>query len=357
MSMIALWQLLASANVPPWKAEQIVQAVRIPRIVAEPSGVQSYEHVRQALLRQPSLFDTERERIVKANLEPVAKAVFGGVRMTSRKTLPRRIRAVDDFPAALFTRGDPSVLERPTVAIAGTRAASPYGKAAAIKFAEELANRGVTILTGGALGIEAAAHSGAFAAGGPSVALPAAGVDKAYPASHNTLFQRITDNGCLMSPFPLGTVMHAHLFSFRNRVIAALADAVLMIEAPEGSGSLSTANAAAELGRQVFVVPSNITSLSFRGSHALIRMGATLVDHPDQVLLDLGLPTSPPKPTPESLTESQQKILEAIGTNLASTDQITEATGLEPSTVMAELTVLEFSGKVIRSQEGYSVCP
>lgn len=274
-----------------------------------------------------------------------------------RKDLPERFNSVEGTPDALFLWGDPSCLTAPTVGMVGTRGASTYGKAAARRFAEALSRVGVTIVSGGAQGIDAAAHEGALAAGGKTACVMASGIDRAYPASHRGLFDSIRNSGCLVSQFPAGWNPRGDSFVHRNATIAALSDALLVVEAPERSGALITANRANEYGRSVLVVPGNISMLSFRGSHALIREGATLVDHPDQVLEALCLP-----PTLELVPASvgngtHQRILGAMGAEAISVDKLAELSGLESAELLSELTVLELEGRIIRGPGGYILAP
>lgn len=146
-------------------------------------------------------------------------------------------------------------------------------------------------------------------------------------------------------------------FVQRNSTIAALSEAVLVVEAPERSGALITANRANEFGRPVYVVPGNISSLSFRGSHALIREGATLVDHPDQILADLGVAPALRLETSSNATEVQTRILKALGADPLAADQIAERCGLDSSAVLSEMTMLELESKVIRGPGGYVLAP
>lgn len=258
---------------------------------------------------------------------------------------------------ALFVAGDPAQLFSRTVGIVGTRGASTYGKAAARKFAEELARSGIAIVSGGAQGIDAAAHEGALSVGGITIAVLACGIDRTYPAANRGLFSRIRAGGCLVSQFPSGWNPRMESFVQRNSTIAALSEAVLVVEAPERSGALITANRANEFGRPVYVVPGNISSLSFRGSHALIREGATLVDHPDQILADLGVAPALRLETSSNATEVQTRILKALGADPLAADQIAERCGLDSSAVLSEMTMLELESKVIRGPGGYVLAP
>ncbi|HZH99018.1 MAG TPA: DNA-processing protein DprA, partial [Fimbriimonadaceae bacterium] len=298
------------------------------------------------------------QRAEAANLQGLDKLMSEGVRIVELSDLPEHVAMAQQAPPALFAWGDIDCLRRPLVAIVGTRAATTYGKAVAQKFAEALAVAGVTIVSGGALGIDAAAHKGAIAAGGETVAVLLTGIERVYPRVHYGLFEEIKKNGCLLSQFAVGTsTSREYRPLIRNQTVAALSSAVIVVEAPERSGALSTAHAAVELGRQVFVVPANIDNVNFRGSHALIRDGATLVDHPHQVLEALDIvPVDRPSQSPE-VTESQARILAVLTVQPLASEFIVERTGLDTAEVMSELTMLEVEGKVIRDAGGYAVRP
>ncbi|MBC8065442.1 MAG: DNA-protecting protein DprA [Chlorobia bacterium] len=261
-------------------------------------------------------------------------------------------------PPGLFVWGDWKCALEPTVAIVGTRGASTYGKAVSTKFAEAFARAGVTVISGGAIGIDAAAHKGAMAVEGKTIAVLAGGVDRLYPALHRGLFQQIRGgNGCLVSQFACGTKPDAFRFLGRNHLIAALSLAVVVIEAPERSGAIHTAHRANELGKQVFVVPSNIENLNFRGSHALIRDGAALVDHPDQVLNSIGVKPALDIPFEKPMGSVAQKILGVLSTSPLAVEFILERSGLPMSDVISELTILELEGRIIHDAGGYAVKP
>ncbi len=305
----------------------------------------------------PELSPADRARVAKADPEAVARALALGAQIVERPELPERMRDLLGTAHALFIWGDASSLKRRTLGIVGTRGASTYGKAAARKFAEEFARAGVTVVSGGAQGIDAAAHDGAIFGGGCTCAVLACGIDRTYPAANRGLFAQIRASGCLVSQFPAGWNPRMESFVQRNATIAALSEAVLVVEAPEQSGALITANRANEFGRPVYVVPGNISTLSFRGSHALIREGATLVDHPDQILEELGIA---PRLRLESQFEAggvHARILKTLGAEPMATDQIAERCGLDPATVLSEMTMLELESKVIRGPGGYVLAP
>ncbi|MGV3616222.1 MAG: DNA-processing protein DprA [Fimbriimonas sp.] len=308
------------------------------------------------LLVHPALTDAERRRAHQTSDDALANAERDGVRLRYGSDLPELVQEADGVPSAIFVHGDDTCLDAPTVAIVGTRSASVYGKACAMKFAEALARAGVTIVSGGALGIDAAAHRGALQAGGRTAAVLAAGIDNVYPAVHAGLFGQIREQGCLVSQFAVGTRPGEYRFLVRNGLVAALCQAVLVVEAPLRSGAMRTAHAAAEYGRDVFVVPANIDALTFAGSFALIREGATLVTHPDELLEAIGIDPAPPE---EQVAPSGpgERILRVLSTLPIPTEKIVELSGMETAEVLSELTMLELEGRVIRDAGGYAIRP
>ncbi|MBL8059113.1 MAG: DNA-protecting protein DprA [Chthonomonas sp.] len=311
-----------------------------------------------ALKQSPHLTDAERKKLLAASSSDLERALGMGAKVWERPDYSPTLADAGQIPQALWVRGNPSALHAPTVAIVGTRSATTYGKAVAQKFAERLAKCGVTIISGGALGIDHAAHTGALQAGGKTAAVMATGIEGTYPHNHRGLFQQIAETGCLISQFACGTKPDHYRFLQRNQLIAALSDAVLVVEAPEVSGALRTAGAAADLNRMVFVVPGNISLTNFRGSHALIRDGAMLVDHPDQVLETLGIEGGP---TEEALIEDlpapQRAIIAVLGDDPISSEVIVDKTGLDVSVVSSELTLLELDGIILRDGIGYARKP
>jgi DNA processing protein len=268
---------------------------------------------------------------------------------------PARLRALPDAPLLLFVHGDPEVLLLPQLAIVGSRAATPQGAANARAFAESLARRGLTITSGLAVGIDAAAHAGALAAGGATVAVCATGLDRVYPARHRALAQEIAAKGALVSEFPIGVGPQAEHFPRRNRVIAGLALGVLVVEAARESGSLITARLAGEQGREVFAIPGSIHSPASRGCHQLIRQGAKLVESVDDILEELGPQIGPAlreaglrPPT----TETASPVLDALGAETLDFDQLAARCGLDVPALSAALLDLELAGQVAQTADG-----
>jgi len=201
---------------------------------------------------------------------------------------PAALLSLPDLPPALWFRGDLAALDRPAVAIVGSRAASAVGMETATRLAEGLAGCGVAVVSGLARGIDSAAHRGALGTG-TTVAVLGSGPDVIYPPEHRTLAEQIAAGGLVLSEYPPGTLPMPFRFPQRNRLISGLSRAVVVIEAAESSGSLITAACALEQGREVMAVPGNVLSGRSRGAHALIRDGARIVERAEDVLQELGL--------------------------------------------------------------------
>lgn len=337
------WQALLAAEMSPAKGLALL------RELGSFSGGWA-----AAIQRHPSLSPKERDRANQLFPDKVARAEKAGVRVITRNRFPEPMAPLG-YPPALFAWGDFECAHAPAIGIVGTRAATTYGKAVAMKFAEAFARAGVTVVSGGALGIDAAAHKGALSAGGKTIAVLAGGIEQVYPAVHGGLFSQIRENGCLVSQHAIGSRPNGFRFLNRNHLIAGLSLGVVVIEAPERSGALSTVHAANDQGKQVFVVPANIDTLSFKGSHALIRDGATLVDHPDQVLESFGIEPGHHQAALPAASEIGARILAVIAEEPLTAEFIVERTGIETADVMSELTMLEIDGRIMRDGGKYVV--
>lgn len=204
---------------------------------------------------------------------------------------PQHLAEIYDPPLALFTRGNFAWSDfPPAVAIVGTRRPSAYGLRMAAMLGEQLAARGITIVSGMATGIDAAAHEGAMRAGGQTLAVLGCGVDVVYPSEHAELMHRILQQGAVVSSFPMSVKPSRGHFPFRNRIISGLSQGVVVVEAPPGSGSLITARNAADQGREVFAVPGHAGDRNALGPHSLLREGAKLVETVDDIVAELDLP-------------------------------------------------------------------
>ncbi|WP_046320162.1 DNA-processing protein DprA [Mycobacterium sp. UM_Kg1] len=253
------------------------------------------------------------------------------------------------------------VAER-AAAIVGTRAATSYGEAVAAELAAGVAERGIAVVSGGAYGIDGAAHRAALAADGTTVAVLAAGVDIAYPAGHSALLQRIGAAGLLITEYPPGVRPARYRFLTRNRLVAALAGPTVVVEAGIRSGAANTAAWARRLGRPVAAVPGPVTSGASAGCHVLLRGGAEVVTRAGDVIELAGrvgeLAEDPPRPvTPvDGLSADQRQVYEALpGRGVVTVDQIARTAGLAPAQVLAPLAMLELAGLVQRRDGSWGI--
>lgn len=272
---------------------------------------------------------------------------------------PPLLREIADAPVALYVRGDRAALSTPQLAIVGSRNATLVGRQNATAFARDLARAGLTITSGLALGIDAAAHRGALEAGGRTVAVAGHGLDRIYPPAHRALAQAIAQSGAIVSEFPIGTPPLPGNFPVRNRIISGLSAGVLVVEAALKSGSLITARLAAEQGREVYALPGSIHSPLARGCHALIREGAKLVEEAEHVLEELGALRVPrPDVAPsasratDELGDDARRLLRLLSHDPLSIDALIEHSGLTPDIVSSILLTLELRGWVIAGPGG-----
>ena len=265
---------------------------------------------------------------------------------------PRLLLEIPDPPPVLYARGRLDLLQRPALAVVGSRNATAQGTANAEAFAKALSDSGLTIVSGLALGIDAAAHRGGLAGTGSTIAVLGTGIDVVYPRSNETLASQIADRGLLLSEFPLGTGALASNFPRRNRLISGLAQGCLVVEAALASGSLITARLAAEQGREVFAVPGSIHSPVAKGCHALIKSGAKLVESADDVLAELGgFRASGFASTVQPGTEAGEAadhtgLLQHMGHDPVDIDALCVRAGLSAEQVSSELLRLELAGRV-----------
>ncbi|HEV7237688.1 MAG TPA: DNA-processing protein DprA [Thermoanaerobaculia bacterium] len=258
---------------------------------------------------------------------------------------PTLLREIIDPPLALHFRGDTTLLARPAVAIVGSRRASPYGVNAAETLARQIAGAGIVIVSGGARGIDAAAHHAALDVGGATIAVLGTGIDIVYPSSNRRLFRRIEEHGLIVSEFPPGTPPKPENFPIRNRVISGLARGTVIVEATSRSGSLITARMAAEQGRDVFAVPGSIFSAGSEGTHRLIQYGAKLVHDANDVLEEFpgGLrATQAQEIEPESPLKEVLAVLSKD--DGAHVDTVAARVGRTPALVAESLLQLELEG-------------
>ncbi len=274
---------------------------------------------------------------------------------------PQSLLDTADPPILLYAKGDLTLLRRPALAVVGARSATAQGTDNARAFARALAEAGLAIVSGLALGIDAAAHQGALdAQGGATIAVIGTGADRIYPARNQALAHAIAERGLMLSEFPLGTPPRPHNFPRRNRLIAGLARGVLVVEAALGSGSLITARLAADSGREVFAIPGSIHSPLSRGCHRLIRDGAKLVEMATDILEELQLdgsamarPTEPPAVTaPAADDDPAAALLANLGHDPVDLDTLAARSGLTVDALYAILLPMELDGRIARLPGG-----
>lgn len=313
---------------------------------------------------------------------------------------PLRLAEIYDPPLLLFVRGSLPADQEPYVALVGTRRASPYGIRIADRLARELAARGITVASGMAMGIDAAAHRGALDAGGRTIAVLGCGVDVVYPPQNAQLMKDIAASGAVVSQFPMGMQPSKGHFPYRNRIISGMSLGTVVIEAPLTSGALITARQAAEQGREVFAVPGQAGTRNAEGPHALIREGAKLVERVEDILVELELPadclrrahadaadpivpaerpepepaaslsrrpaqpkaapeTPPParrEPAPPPANDQERAILGALSPDGSYVDEIATSCRLSVSEALSSLTMLELKG-LVRQFSGKRFAP
>ena len=273
---------------------------------------------------------------------------------------PTALLNIEDPPLLLYLAGrlDLSLETQRSLAIVGSRNPTPQGALNARQFAQALAAQGLTIVSGLALGIDGAAHEGALTGTGTTdrlatVAVVGTGLDRVYPKRHHALAHRISEQGLLISEYPLGTPPLAANFPRRNRLIAGLSGATLVVEAALQSGSLITARLAAEQGKEVFAIPGSIHATQSHGCHALIRQGAKLVESAQDVLEEMpGWTGISPTAPAQHHEEDDDVLLQALGLDPVSLDALQARTGLPIPALQARLMALELEGQVARLPGG-----
>lgn len=277
---------------------------------------------------------------------------------------PDPLKEIADPPPGLFVNGSPDILRTMQIAIVGSRNPTPAGRETARYFATQLADLGLTITSGLALGIDYCAHLGAVENGSSTIAVLGNGPDRIYPARHKNMATSIAANGALVSEFPPGTPPLPAHFPRRNRIISGMSVGIMVVEAARRSGSLITARLAMEQGREVFAIPGSIRNPLARGCHYLIKQGAKLVETVEDVIEELNLPSGCLKkpcadsvnsgPRVDELDEKYKQLMENISFDPVSVDKLIELSGLTADTVSSMLLILEVQGFVSSSGGFYT---
>lgn len=283
-----------------------------------------------------------------AEIEKVARLGAHIVTLAD-EAYPALLRDLPDAPALLYVRGNLLPSDAHALGVVGTRKATPYGRDAAHDFSKQLARNHVTIVSGLAQGIDTAAHQGALAGRGRTIAVMGCGIDRIYPPENRDLAQAISSSGAIISEFALGTPPEKSNFPRRNRVISGLSLGVLVIEAPLHSGALITAEMAAEQGREVFAVPGNIFSLNSQGTNRLIQDGAKLVQAVDDILNELHIARDDAQTRKQTQTivpqnETEARVVEHLSADPIYVDDLARLCNLPVASVTSVLTILELKG-------------
>ena len=268
---------------------------------------------------------------------------------------PALLGCIADPPPILWTKGRLEALGLPTVAVVGSRAATPYARDVAYRLGQELAERGMLVASGLARGVDSEAHKGCLAAGGATIAVLGSGLDRVYPTEHEQLAREIAQTGILISELGPGAAPRQAHFPLRNRIISGISLAVVVVEASEKSGSLITARCALEQGRDVMAVPGSVLSGRNRGSHSLLKDGAKVVESADDILDGLGWPV------PRATSGTGAKCLHSdsllVRMEVGETyrlDELMELTGVTGTKLLPRLMELELAGLVTNTGSGFS---
>lgn len=347
---LAAWlRLVETPQVGPIAARRLLAAFGSPQAVFE---------VPEAALREvASAAETLSLREVPQTIPALVEATWAWLQDAGNRAVltlgdgryPAQLLETDDPPLLLYVIGDPAYLQRTSIAVVGSRNPTPQGTANARSFATTFSQAGLTVVSGLALGIDAAAHEGGLEGPGGTVAVVGTGLDRVYPKRHHELAHRIASQGALVSEYALGMPPLQANFPKRNRIIAGLARGTLVVEAALQSGSLITARLAVEMGREVFAIPGSIHSPQSRGCHTLIKQGAKLVDGAQDVLEELNLGVLPgPAASTASQPEAADPLLEALGYDPVNLDALAARTGYAPAELSVRLLELELEGRVAR---------
>ncbi|MCA9211454.1 MAG: DNA-processing protein DprA [Planctomycetales bacterium] len=359
--MIAAVQLSMVSGIGPLTQRSLLErfGTALAVLKAPPSELRLVQGVGPQLSRAIS---TARRSDV---IEEIKRCQANNIRIVHQQAsdYPRMLREIHDPPGVIYVRGEMRPQDQLAIAVVGTRHATNYGRQQAERLSASLARAGLTIVSGLARGIDAAAHQGALSAGGRTIAVLASGVLNIYPPEHQELAESIVQNGALMSETSTLSKPRPGSFPRRNRLITGMSLGVIVVEAAPRSGALLTAMHATEQGREVFAVPGRVDSRLSRGCNRLIRDGAKLVESAEDVLEELGpLVEAAPqedgrvvhRPAELQLNEQERLVLDAIDTDATNVEAIVVATQLPIHRVLSTISVLEMR-KLVRRLSGTTV--
>ena len=343
---LASWlQLALTPGLGPVTLRRMLGQFGLPQAMLAQNRAELAAHLSPAVL---SALDSDEVAQGVARSLAWAAAPGHAVVTLADEVYPRPLLEIADPPPLLYARGRTDLLQRPALAIVGSRNATLQGETNAQTMARALSEAGLTVVSGLALGIDAAAHRGGLAGPGSTIAVLGTGIDVVYPSRNAALAAEIAARGLLLSEFPLGTAPAAQNFPRRNRLISGLARGCLVVEAALASGSLITARAAADQGREVFAMPGSIHSPLAKGCHALIKSGAKLVESAEDVLAELsGFRASGYASTTKATPATPDRgLLAYMGHDPVDVDSLCSRAGMSAEQVSTELLRLELDGQV-----------
>ncbi len=350
MDTIEAWLRLNRTHISPKRQLELLVALGSPQAVL---SAQDYE-----LDRVEGLSEADRRKLrreakadISADLEMVERSGIDIVSISDER-YPKRLREIPEPPPVLFVAGTIEKRDELSVAMVGTRAATPYGKLVAERLAGDLGRKGFTVVSGLARGIDQAAHRGALSAGGRTIGVLGCGLDVDYPRGSRELKQQMREAGAIITEYGFGTEPREERFPTRNRIISGMSLGVVVVEAPERSGALLTADFALEQNREVFAVPANIDAPTSRGCLQLIKDGAKLVDSAEDIIDGLGIvPEAIPesrKPPPTDLSPDEAAVIGALSHEPKHLDVLIQQTGLCAARATSALMLLEVKGAARR---------
>jgi DNA processing protein len=351
---LSAWIWLHRLELPPMKAHRLLDAFGCPEAIrdADPkdlrnAGADLHPDTLARLLAAQAQTDVSKEIDTLDRIGALAIPFDSPAYPSVLKTIP-------DPPILLFCRGAIVPEDRMAIAIVGSRRCTHYGRAVAARLAKDLADRGITVISGLARGVDTEAHRGALKTG-RTIAVLGSGLDVIYPGENRELADEVAANGALLSEAPLGAQPDAWRFPPRNRIIAGLSLGTICVEVPVASGALRTAAFALEQGRSVMAVPGDITNAKNGGCHQLLKDGAALVESFEDVLIELGVPVhalpDPPAetlPLPLDLTDDEAKLMDALSLSPVPMEDLIAQTGLSAPQASASLMMLEIKGLIKR---------
>jgi len=349
LSELESWIRLAKLE-SPRKAVALVDHFGSPEEVFQASAGE-LAGAAGTSLKTAERFRTVASEPVDGEVEALEKL---GARIVTYRDAeyPANLRQIYDPPVVLFVRGELKEEDRFAVSVVGTRRPSEYGRSMALKISRGLAERGLCVVSGGALGIDTCAHMGALQGGGRTIAVLGSGLDVPYPYHNEKLFDKITENGAVISEFVPGTQPDAWRFPVRNRLISGLALGVLIVESRLTGGAMITATLAAEMGRDVWAIPGPTDNPPSEGPHVLIREGAKLIERAEDILEELGIEVESARrerpALPDNLTPEQKSIIQVLSLHPKHVDDIIGECKLSPAVASSTLTLLEMLGLVRR---------